>query len=108
VSWLNAYPKNARPYFAALVAAARRADPSTRVTSTRRSRSEQGRLYRRFLAGQSKYPVARPGTSKHEHGRAIDIIARPETLRRLGAAWERLGPTFKWGGRFNDDIHFEL
>lgn len=106
MSWDNGVLPAARRPFRQLVALAQRLDPSARVTSARRSSSEQAKLYRRFLAGQSRFPVARPGTSKHEQGRAIDIVARPEVLRRLGEAWERAGG--RWGGRFNDEIHFEL
>lgn len=93
------------PYFEFLVQTAWRFDPGARLTSARRSSTEQRRLYRRYLAGQSRFPVAPPGTSKHEQGRAIDLVARPEVLRALGLAWERAGG--RWGGRFNDDIHFE-
>lgn len=93
------------PYAEYLVAAMRAVDPSTRVTSVRRSRTEQSRLYRRFLQGQSKFPVAPPGRSKHEVGLAFDVVARPETLRAAGALWEKWGG--RWGGRFNDPIHFE-
>jgi len=108
VSGLNRYDPKIRPYFEWLVATVRRLDSTARVTSTVRSSAEQARLYRRYLAGQSRYPVAPPGRSKHERGRAIDIIAKPETLRRVGEYWETLGPSFRWGGRFNDNIHFEL
>ena len=106
MSWASGLHPQARPYFVALVAAAQRADPMARVTSGRRSSGEQARLYRRFLAGKAQFPVAPPGRSFHEHGRAIDIVARPEVLRGLGLAWERLGG--RWGGRFHDPIHFEL
>jgi LAS superfamily LD-carboxypeptidase LdcB len=106
VSWDSGLHPKLQPWFRALVAAAQRYDRSARVTSGRRSTAEQTRLYRRFVAGQSRYPVAPPGRSMHEHGRAIDIVARPEVLRGLGLAWEKLGG--KWGGRFHDDIHFEL
>lgn len=82
------------------------AGPSAVLTSVRRSRRQQELLYRRYLAGQSKYPAAPPGTSKHEQGRAFDIYSPDENvLRRLGAIWEAAGGT--WGGRFNDPIHFE-
>lgn len=105
MSWSNGLHPQLRPYFELLVRAAQYYDPSARVTSTVRSTSEQARLYRRFLAGQSKFPVAKPGTSRHEQGRAIDMVARPEVLRGLGEWWESLGG--RWGGRFNDPIHFE-
>ena len=93
------------PYAEALLAAMRAVDPSTVVTSVRRSSTEQARLYRRFLAGVSAYPVAPPGRSKHEHGLAFDISARSETLAAAGRVWEYWGG--RWGGRFKDPIHFE-
>lgn len=106
MSAFSRYDPRIRPYFEYLFRVIQHYDPSARVTSTVRSSSEQARLYRLFLAGQSRYPVARPGTSKHEHGRAIDIVARPEVLRGVGAWWESIGG--RWGGRFDDDIHFEV
>jgi len=75
------------------------------VTSVRRSRTLQRKLYRRYLAGRSLYPGAPPGHSLHEQGRAWDMIAKPEVLARLGAIWESWGG--RWGGRFGDPIHFE-
>jgi len=102
----NKYGRDVRPYFEALWRAAQSLDRSARITSTVRSRSEQRRLYNAYLAGRSRFPAAPPGRSKHELGRAIDIYASDEALRRLGAAWEQLGG--RWGGRFNDPIHFEL
>lgn len=93
------------PYAEALYQAMRTADPTTRITSVRRSSTEQARLYRRFLAGVSQYPVAPPGRSKHEHGLAFDITARPATLAAAGRIWESWGG--RWGGRFKDPIHFE-
>jgi LAS superfamily LD-carboxypeptidase LdcB len=104
MSWADAVHPQLRPYFEALVREAQRLDPSARVTSAYRSPTEQARLYRRFLAGQSKFPVAPPGRSYHEYGRAIDMVARPEVLRRLGAAWEAIGGTW---GKERDPIHFQ-
>jgi len=105
VSWDGGFHPQLKPYFRWLLASAQRLDPAARVTSGYRSPTEQARLYRRFLAGASRYPAAPPGKSYHEYGRAIDIVARPEVLRALGLAWEKLGG--KWGGRFHDDIHFQ-
>lgn len=102
------FPQPVRPYFEWLVYWITKADPAARVTSTIRSSAEQTRLYRRFQQGLSKYPAAPPGTSLHEQGRAIDIVARPEVLKWIAPYWESLGPSFKWGGRFHDEIHFEL
>jgi len=104
VSWANGVHPQLRPYFELLVREAQRLDPGARVTSARRSSSEQARLYRRFLAGQSRFPVAPPGRSYHEYGRAIDLVARPEVLRRLGAWWEDAGGVW---GKESDPIHFQ-
>ena len=103
-TWARGLDARLLPWFLALVRLAQRMDPSARVTSGRRSRAEQARLYRRYVAGQSRFPAAPPGRSQHEKGRAIDLVARPDVLRRLGRIWERAG--FTWGGR-RDPIHFE-
>ncbi len=90
---------------AALVDAAGRAGLQPRVTSTVRTRSEQARLYRRFLAGASGYPVAPPGFSAHEYGEAFDMVTSPmEALADVGATW------LDWGGYWGpgDAVHFEL
>jgi len=76
-----------------------------RVTSVRRSPTLQRKLYRRYLAGKSRYPVAPPGRSMHELGRAFDLFAQPDVLTWLGGIWEGMGG--RWGGRFGDPIHFE-
>lgn len=104
MSWAKGLNAVLRPHFEQLVQLAQRLDASARVTSSYRTRAEQTRLYRRYLAGLSRFPAAPPGRSKHEHGRAIDLYAGDETLRRLGAAWEAAGG--KWGGE-RDPIHFE-
>jgi len=75
------------------------------ITSVRRSRRSQVRLYRDYRKGRSKYPAAPPGHSMHERGRAFDIDASPNDLATLGAIWESWGGT--WGKKFNDPIHFE-
>lgn len=78
-----------------------------RVTSTRRSTSEQARLYQRYVAGQSEYPAAPPGTSAHEFGYAFDmIVSYAEWLNELGQVWTSWGGV--WGGAFSDPIHFEF
>jgi len=43
------------------------------IVSAKRTREKQTELYNDFLAGKSKYPVAPPGTSRHESGRAVDV-----------------------------------
>lgn len=77
--------------------------PGVRVTSTYRSYSEQWRLW--LTRYSNPYPVAPPGSSFHERGRAFDLVGPAETLDRLGALWERMGGT--WGGRIGDRIHFQ-
>jgi hypothetical protein len=96
-----------QPFANALVYAAGAAGYSPRVTSTRRSRTTQARLYRRFQAGKSAYPAAPPGTSAHEFGYAFDMVTSPmESLDDVGAYWEEIGGV--WGGRNRDPIHFEF
>lgn len=77
-----------------------------RITSTKRSTSEQAALFR--TAKQRGLPAAPPGRSKHERGRAVDIVFTPPDFAPVaGEVWEALGG--KWGGRFKayDPVHFE-
>src|SRR5690349_17769139 len=76
-----------------------------RVTSTRRSYTEQYRLYRRWINGQSNFPAAPPGHSMHERGRAFDVDAPGHVLNWMGYYWQLIGGT--WGARGGDPIHFE-
>lgn len=77
---------------------------SLRVTSVKRSRAQQVSLYRDFLAGRARYPVARPGTSKHEYGLAFDMVTEPySALWPLGELWKKAGGF--WSA--SDPIHFE-
>ncbi len=88
----------------ALVDVGDRAGVQPRITSTLRSNSEQARLYRRFLAGASQYPVAPPGRSAHEYGFAFDLVVYgPDNQADLGSVWQ------SWGGVWHpsDAIHFE-
>lgn len=104
MSWADGLHPQLKPWFLALAEAAQRLDPAARVTSGYRSSAEQARLYRRYLAGLNRFPVAPPGRSYHEYGRAIDLVANDATLRRLGEAWERIGGTW---GKEADPIHFQ-
>lgn len=80
--------------------------PSAQVTSTRRTRLEQSRLYQAYQLGASKYPAAPPGSSFHEYGRAFDIFAEDWALSELGRIWIQVGGI--WGGTDgNDPIHFQ-
>lgn len=76
-----------------------------RVTSTRRSRSEQQRLYDRWLRGESALPAARPGTSTHELGRAIDVVFETDE-DTLDAADQAAELGIAWAGT-SDFVHFE-
>ncbi len=89
----------------ALVDAAGAAGLQPRITSTVRTRSEQGRLYRNYLAGQVGFPVVPPGFSAHEYGWAFDMVVSPmEALADVGYTWQQ------WGGGWSggDAVHFEL
>jgi hypothetical protein len=96
-SWLS-------PYAELLVSAAPYAGvQKVRVTSVRRSKARQQALYRRFLAGQSRFPAAPPGRSLHEHGLAWDMVTEPySALPTLGHWWQQLGGF--WTPK--DPIHF--
>lgn len=88
----------------ALVLAAAKAGLHPRVTSTIRGRTEQARLFRRYQAGLTKYPVAPPGTSAHEFGYAFDMVCTPlDALQDVGYTWTT------WGGVWHpsDEVHFE-
>lgn len=74
------------------------------VTSVYRSRTEQLKLWNNRR--NNPYPVARPGTSKHERGLAFDMVGPDATLRAAGATWKAYGG--KWGGDYGDPIHFEI
>lgn len=82
---------------------------TAQITSVRRSSAEQAKLYRRYLAGLSQFPAAPPGKSRHEQGRAFDMVIlsgrelRKDILTALGRYWVSLG------GRWfpSDVIHFE-
>ncbi len=88
-----------------LVDAAARSGVQPRVTSTRRSSTQQARLYRRWLAGASPLPAAPPGTSDHEFGYAFDLVCSPwESLWDVGATWQSWGGV--WGGDA-DPVHFQ-
>jgi len=89
-----------------LVNIAAAAGLSPLVSSARRSHAQQALLYRRFLAGQSRFPAAPPGASAHELGLAFDLWVNDESqLTDLGTVWEQMGGV--WGGHFHDPIHFE-
>lgn len=78
-----------------------------RVANGLRSTAKQAALYANRAS--NPYPVAKPGTSLHERGLAVDVaVVRGGTLAQVGAVGESLG--LRWGGRFThaDPVHFEL
>jgi hypothetical protein len=95
-----------QPAAVQLVNIAAAAGLGPKVSSARRSHAQQALLYRRFLAGQSRFPAAPPGGSMHELGLAFDLWINDESnLSDLGQVWEQMGGV--WGGHFKDPIHFE-
>src|SRR3989442_305331 len=86
-----------RPYAEYLV----RLYPPAVVTSTYRSYTEQLSLWLR--RSENPYPVAPPGASYHQYGRAFDLAAPDWALEQLGAIWN------SWGGTWSasDPIHFQ-
>lgn len=97
MSWSSGLQPWLRPWAEHLV----RHVPGARVTSTYRSYSDQLRLWN--ARHTNPYPVAPPGRSMHQYGRAWDMVADPAWLRWAGAVWT------SWGGRWSegDRIHFE-
>lgn len=84
------------------------------VSSARRSRADQYKLYERFRAGKSKIPAAPPGRSLHELGLAFDMhrlgidpFSDP-LLNFLGEIWVSMGGLYggSWGGGV-DPVHFQ-
>jgi hypothetical protein len=87
---------------AALAEAARLLGQPVPVTSGFRSREQQQRLH--DSRGTNPYPVARPGTSSHERGRAVDV---PRSFaERLAVVGPRAGLCRPWPE--TDPVHFEL
>ena len=99
-----------RPYADWLVNVGRQYDSRLVVTSGRRSRSKQARLYAAWRSGKSKIPAAPPGTSLHQYGLAVDMARigvdplNDPLLNYLGALWRHYGGT--WGGA-RDPVHFQ-
>ena len=84
------------------------------ITSARRSRADQYRLYQKFLRGESEIPAAPPGRSLHELGLAFDMMRlgidpfNDPLLNFLGEIWTEMGGTYggQWGGGA-DPVHFQ-
>lgn len=96
-SWSTGLQPWLRPYAEYLVSLY----PGLRVTSTYRSYSEQLNLW--LNRERNPYPVAPPGQSYHQYGRAFDVVGPREVMFQLGAIWRSWGGT--WGP--GDFIHFQ-
>lgn len=72
-----------------------------KVTSARRSYTEQLHLY--LTQFSNPYPVAPPGKSWHQAGRAFDAVGDPQVLAMAGSVWNRMGGTW----HPSDPIHFQ-
>ena len=91
---------------AEMVAAIRRAEAllghQISITSGWRSPAQQAALWANRAS--NPYPVARPGTSMHERGRAIDVpLTFVPTLRRVAGVAGLCFPL-----PVTDPVHFEL
>lgn len=101
-----------RPYAEWIYNVALQSGAHPRVTSTKRDPRTQQILYDRYLrtrAGTLRpgeqpqhYPVAAPGTSRHELGAAFDMVLDPGWAPVIGAHWR------KYGGFWipADEVHF--
>lgn len=90
-----------QPWLAPYADSLLRLAPGAVVTSTYRSYSDQLQLW--LNRSRNPYPVAPPGRSYHQYGRAFDVSAPPRVLHQLGAIWR------SWGGTWSasDEIHFQ-
>ena len=79
-----------------------------RLTSGYRSIEKQKELIRRWERGEPGiFKPAKPGSSFHNFGFAVDIRASPpEALQRVGEIAEEFG--LRWGGRFGDPVHIDM
>lgn len=76
---------------------------SARVTSGYRTKAAQTKLYKRWQQGLQQYPVAVPGTSDHEKGKAIDVVSTD--TGKLVALLTAAG--LSWAGP-SDPVHFSM
>lgn len=115
-SWASSLHPDLQPYAEWFVQQLVGAGLNPQITSVRRSTAKQAALYAAYKSGKSRLPAAPPGTSKHEKGLAFDLVipslrglsVKQMTARMLpiGQLWESMGG--RWGGRFNDPVHFEV
>lgn len=76
---------------------------NARVTSGYRTKAAQTKLYKRYLQGLQQYPVAVPGTSDHEKGKALDVVSTDTA--KLVALLTAAG--LSWAGP-SDPVHFSM
>lgn len=71
------------------------------VTSVVRSYSQQLQLW--YNRHNNPFPVAPPGRSYHQYGRAFDLVGPADELAWAGRVWR------SWGGTWSesDPIHFQ-
>lgn len=78
-------PALERAFLAAAAEYKQKTGETVNVNSAKRSTEEQQRLWDRKQRGEISYPVAKPGTSLHEKGLAIDVPpATAEKMDRMG------------------------
>lgn len=84
------------------------------VTSGFRTWSEQARLWLDYIMGRSKYPVARPGSSDHEKGWALDLSIQYQGAQLTAEQLQSIDMPrsadyfwLTWGGS-KDPVHFSL
>lgn len=89
------------PAAAASYVRARAAGMPAGITDAGRTREEQAALYARYLRGELTATAAKPGESRHEAGRALDLPERP-------AAWLAAHPDHGWRRTIaREPWHFE-
>jgi len=77
------------------------------VTSGKRSRAEQSRLYQNYITGRSTLPAAPPGRSAHEYGLALDfVVDQGKNSPQQAKAMDLLRG---WGGELvsGDPVHVQ-
>jgi len=99
---LNVHPE-VRRRFDLLAQSLRRSGFKVQVTSGYRSIAEQRRLFERRQRGEHPLPVATPGCSQHNYGRAIDAVVTPDASSFLDGLARAFG--LEWAGPA-DPVHF--
>ena len=74
------------------------------ITSGFRDWAEQDLLYKRYLAGKSRFPAAPPGQSAHNYGLAFDSWV-PDRDKPI---WNAIRRYVGWAVTDSDWVHAEL